>query len=243
MNLSSWNNESIRYMRSAAEKTDFYKKAAGIIAPALTKNSSLLDAGSGIGSLALALSGYAGMITAVENSRDASAVLETEIQNRRITNIKALCCDVFSLSGNYVFDDAVFCYFGTPAEICEVVRKHCRGSVFIIKRYKTGLRFRESGHASHLDTLSSCRDYFQERNVPFLEYSICSEMGQPFMNLEDARRFFVMQNNGKDVFSSDSMLLDFLVHTDDAQHPFYYPVMKEAGCLQIRAEDIYDVHI
>ena len=74
-----WDSEKIRYMRAAAERSDYYRQIASVIVPHLKKDAHVCDAGCGLGYLSAALAPQVAQVTAVLTVRTA---LESSPLNR-----------------------------------------------------------------------------------------------------------------------------------------------------------------
>jgi methylase of polypeptide subunit release factors len=103
-------------MKDASEYGDYNEKLAERIAPYLTKESRICDAGCGLGYLSLALSHYAGCVTAVDINENALDILKENLRKRRIDNINICCSDISDVHVE-PFDNMVFCFFGNIQDI------------------------------------------------------------------------------------------------------------------------------
>ena len=118
--MQLWYEDMIRFMRDASEYGTYNQKLAEVLAPALTKNMHICDAGCGLGYLSLALSPYVGRITSVDKNRDALAVLEENCRQSGISNIRPTQGIIQEVSPEQKYDAMVFCFFGKIPEILSV---------------------------------------------------------------------------------------------------------------------------
>lgn len=231
----AWNEDTVRYMRAAVLHTDFYRTLAGVMAPHLDRNGTLLDAGAGLGALSATLAPLVSAVTAVEKDPLAFAAMREYLAWQNAAAVTPLLLDAGALPGGMIFDSAVFCYYGMPEEILEIAKAHCRGRVFVVKRANRFHRFSMEKIPVSGDSLEACRLLLEKRGIPYRETLFSADMGQPFAGMDDARRFFRLFSRDE---ADDSRIRSRLIETDDPEYPLRCPMVKEAGCLIFRSEDI-----
>lgn len=226
-----WTPETVQYMKDASEYAGYHRELAGQIVPYLTKESSVCDAGCGLGYLAVELAPFAGQVTAVDISAEALRVLE----EKKIPNVTVRCGDITALLPEKPYDAMVFCFFGSMEEVLAVAAKQCRGDVFVITRNYEEHRFsRGRIPKSREHGLSRFREVLEERGVSFEERTLELEFGQPFRSREDAWRFF--ERYSRDGVS-EAVLQERLV-AGRGEFPWYLPQRRKLGWLRFSAADI-----
>lgn len=171
----------IRNLQPGTERTD---------GPHLDQKTHICDAGCGLGYLSLALSPYAGHITAVDRNPDAVTVLADNCRRLGIGNITPRCGDIADVVPEVPYDAMVFCFFGGIQEILSTAKRQCDGQIFIITRNYTTHRFSVGSHKTGSYGYATTKELLEQLAIPFEEQTMELEFGQPFRSLEDARRFF-----------------------------------------------------
>lgn len=115
--IQLWYEDMVRFMRDASEYGTYNQELAKLLAPELTRDSHICDAGCGLGYLSLALAPLVGKITSVEKNPDAVAVLEENCRTRKITNIEPRCGTIQEVIPEEKYDVMLFCFFGGIFEI------------------------------------------------------------------------------------------------------------------------------
>ncbi len=232
-----WNEKMVSFMRDACENTGYHKALAAKMAPYLTAESHICDAGCGLGYLSLALSPYVAQVTAVDQSDIACAVLRENIVQRGIGNITVRQGDIFTQPPAVPYDAMAFCFFGHISEICAVAKAQCSGKVFIMKKNYVNHRFSMGEHPTGGDGFEGAKRYLDELGIPYESDTLSLELGQPFRSWEDARRFFTLYNRDEQTVN-DAFLQEHLVATQNEAFPFYMPHLRQIGWLMLNAKDI-----
>ena len=237
--MQLWYEDMVRFMRDASEYGTYNQELADMLAPYLTKEMHICDAGCGLGYLSLALAPYAGRVTAVEKNPDALAVLEENCRNLGIANIEPRCGVIQEVLPERKYDAMVFCFFGRIQEILEIAGRQCSGTVFIITRTYTTHRFSVGSHPNGSRGYWGTREALTGLGVPFEERIFDLEFGQPFRSLEDARRFFEIYSLDEDKSAiDDEFLRSKVVDTGRADFPLYMPHLRNLAILKFDATDI-----
>lgn len=228
--MFEWKPDMIRFMRTACEYGSYNRELAEIMMPFLDENSHICDAGCGLGYLSLELAKEAGKVTAVDVSRDALAVLQENCDRQGIHNIQILCGDVLSLRFEEKFTAMVFCYFGNLDGILECYDRLCSGPVFIFMRNYETHRFSEGKYQKVDDGFSDACTHLKKLGIPFRSLHLENEFGQPFRNLDEARRFYDLYSLDKERVP-DVIVQERLVETGREDYPLYLPHRKKTGCI------------
>ena len=237
--MQLWYEDMVRFMRDASEYGTYNQELAKLLAPEFTQDSHICDAGCGLGYLSLALAPHAGHITSVEKNPDAVAVLEENCRNLGITNITPRCGTIQEAVPAQKYDAMVFCFFGGIYEILETAKRQCCGTVFIITRTYTTHRFSVGSHPTGSYGYWGSREVLADLGVPFVEKTFDLEFGQPFRNLEDARRFFEIYSKDEDKSEiTDEFLRSKVVETGRDDFPLYMPHLRNLAIIKFNASEI-----
>lgn len=237
--MQLWYADMVRFMRDASEYGSYNRELSALMAPHLDQKPHICDAGCGLGYLSLALSPYAGHITAVDRNPDAVAVLADNCRRLGIGNITPRCGDIADVVPEVPYDAMVFCFFGGIQEILTTAKRQCDGQVFIITRNYTTHRFSVGSHKTGSYGYATTKELLEQLGVPFEEQTMELEFGQPFRSLEDARRFFETYSKDADKTAiTDDFLQKKLVRIDHPDFPLYMPHRRQLALVRFRTEDI-----
>lgn len=237
--MQLWYEDMVRFMRDASEFGTYNQKLAELLTPHLTKQMHICDAGCGLGYLSLELAPYAGHVTSVERNPDAVAVLEENCRLRGITNIAPTCGAISEVIPERKYDGMVFCFFGGIHEILETVRNQCDGQVFIITRNYSTHRFSVGSHPTGSYGYRTASEELTRLGVPYEETMIDLEFGQPFRNLEDARRFYELYSKDEDkTVITDEFLMSKVVSLEHEQFSWYMPHRRNLAIIRFLSQDV-----
>lgn len=236
--MFSWTQEMVRFMQTAAERTEYYPKLAQILAQRLIGARHICDAGCGIGSLSLELAKSFDLVTAVDRSPEAMAALRHSVWEKGILNIRCVETDLTECAPEIRFDAMVFCFFGRTERILPIAKKLCTGRIAIVKKNYCYHRFSLEKHRLSDETADDCQGVLEKQGIPFLREDHVFECGQPFESIEQAVRFFSIYDRGEANRRTEQAVREQLVCTDDSAFPFYLPKKKEIGILILNAEDL-----
>lgn len=239
MGKFSWTDESVEFMSRAEARSGYSAMLAEHIRPYLSGIGTVLEPGCGVGGLSLALAPFVGSLTAADIDPLPLNVLRKGLKARGITNVTVREQDVFALVPGVRYDAAVFCFFGMPEQILAFCAQHVKKDVFVIKRAYTRHRFSVKDIPITGDSLSGLCELLMARGIPYTEELLSAEMGQPFRDPEEARRFFALYGKA-DAGTAllEPELLSRLQRTDDPEYPYYLPARKEVGLVHFTAEDL-----
>ena len=237
--MFQWNEEMVRFMRTASEYGDYHRRLVQRMRPALHSADHICDAGCGLGYLSLALAPYVRRVTAADRSEAALDVLRQNCAARGIRNIEILSGELQPVPLAAPYDAMVFCFFGRMEEIAAVAKAQCRGTVFVFKKNYTSHRFSVGEHPAGWDSFRAGADWLTERGVPFEAETLEPEMGQPFRSMEEARQFFRLYSRDADKAAiTDEFLRGRLAETGREDFPLYLPHQRPVGCLKFSVEDL-----
>lgn len=237
--MFQWNEEMVRFMRTASEYGDYHRRLVQRMRPALHSADHICDAGCGLGYLSLALAPYVRRVTAADRSEAALDVLRQNCAARGIRNIDILSGELQPVPLAAPYDAMVFCFFGRMEEIAAVAKAQCRGTVFVFKKNYTSHRFSVGEHPAGWDSFRAGADWLTERGVPFEAETLEPEMGQPFRSMEEARQFFRLYSRDADKAAiTDEFLRGRLAETGREDFPLYLPHQRQVGYLQFESKDL-----
>ena len=237
--MFQWNEEMVRFMRTASEYGDYHRRLVQRMRPALHSADHICDAGCGLGYLSLALAPYVRRVTAADRSEAALDVLRQNCAARGIRNIDILSGELQPVPLAAPYDAMVFCFFGRMEEIAAVAKAQCRGTVFVFKKNYTSHRLSVGEHPAGWDSFRAGADWLTERGVPFEAETLEPEMGQPFRSMEEARQFFRLYSRDADKAAiTDEFLRGRLAETGREDFPLYLPHKRQVGYLQFESKDL-----
>lgn len=239
--MQLWYDDMIRFMRDASEYGTYNADLAKIIAPWLSNEMHICDAGCGLGYLSLALSPYVKNVSSVEINPNALAVLKDNCRSLGINNITPLCGSIQEIYPETKYDAMVFCFFGGIDEILEITKEQCCGDIFIITRTYTTHRFSVGKHPTNGYGWAGARETLSINAIPFEEMTFELEFGQPFRSMADAKRFFEIYSKDEDKsFITDEFLLNKVKSINHQIFSLYMPHLRNLGILRFKAADIPD---
>lgn len=237
--MQLWYEDMVRFMHDASEYGTYNQELAKMMAPHLTGETHICDAGCGLGYLSLALAPYVRQVTSVEKNPDAVAVLEENCRRFGFDNIMPRCGELEETVPEKKYDAMVFCFFGHIQEILRAARAQCSGDVFIITRNYTTHRFSVGSHKTGSYGYKSASETLTAQGIPYEERVFELEFGQPFRSMEDARRFFGIYSKDEDKSAiTDVFLREKVEQTGREDFPFYMPHRRSLALLRFNANDI-----
>ena len=237
--MFQWKEDMVRFMRDASEYGSFNETLASLIAPHISKESHICDAGCGLGYLSLALSPFAGRVTSVDINENALQVLKDNCSKRNVKNISIHCGNISSMSLHKPFDHMVFCFFGGIEEVLSISSKSCSGKVFIVTRKSTLHRFSVQSIRTNRQSLEGTCSYLDNQGIPYEKQELALEMGQPFRDFKAARCFFETYSQDEDKsLITDEFVGSRLISTGREDFPLYMPHKRQLGLLMLEAENI-----
>ena len=239
MKLEFWQKDMIRFMTDASEYGDYYRQLTEKMLPWLSADTHICDAGSGLGYLSLALAPHLRQVTAVERHPDAAAVLTSNCRSRSIGNVTSRCGSIDEVLPSEKYDAMVFCFFGGIRQTLELAKQQCRGEVFVFTRNYQNHRFSAGSLPTGWDGYPQFRTLLEEMGIPFHLETIAPEFGQPFRNLEEARRFYELYSKDQDrSLLTESFLRDKLMETGREDFPLYAPHQRHIAFFHFSVKDI-----
>lgn len=237
--MYKWNLDSIRFRIDAAEYTRYDEHIASQILPRLNKHAYVCDAGCGLGYLSLALAKGCARVTAIDVNANALKILRENISRMGIQNIDVLEGDLFSMRQESKYDAMVFCFFGRMEETLYAAKARCSERVFLIKKNWENHRFTLKETPLEGYTYNrSCKELDTFR-IPYKADTFLVEMGQPFRTLADAALFFeTYRQENDDTPITQEQVESHLYASSSSAFPYYFPLKKSLGLIEIDVSDI-----
>lgn len=237
--LELWQDDMIRFMRHASEYGAYNQTLAETIAPHLTPDMRICDAGSGLGYLSLALSPFVGHITAVEKNPAAAVVLEQNCRDLGIRNITSRCAGIEDAIPDKKYDAMVFCFFGQIRQILEIGKTQCAGDIFLFTRNYRNHRFSAGSLPTGWEGYPDARAALTQLGIPREEQTLSVEFGQPLTSMEDARQFFRLYSKDPDTAAlTDDFIRSRVIPTGREDFPLYAPHQRPLALVRFSVRDI-----
>lgn len=224
-----WTQESARLLDRAYRHGGAAGQLAGRIAPCLEKGARICDVGCGVGALSLELARRGFAVTALDISAVALSQLEA------CAGMEILCADAREHTAPY--DAMVFCFYAEIEECLRMAARCGAEDVFYISRDYEKHRFSVGDHPVTYRGYRQARALLDAQGVCYECGELALNMGQPFADLQEARRFFELYSRDDPAQITDEFLLGRLTKTDRDDYPLYLPHMRRAGWIHVRMKD------
>ena len=236
--MFTWTEASAAFWEDSAKYTKSYDRLADRAAAHLVPGGTVFEGGCGLGHLSLALArrGYA--VTAMDASPLPLRYLRENARQQSLS-LDIRQGDAFALPEEKVYDNAVFCFFGSVSETLAWAKVHCRGSLVLFKKSWSTHRFSRDEAAIRKFTYPLTLKELNRLGVPYDSSLFDVDMGQPFRNLEAAVRFFALYDPEGAMTTAEVRAR--LTDTIDPCFPFYLPAMRPVGMIVLRAQDIRQI--
>lgn len=236
--MFTWTEASAAFWEDSAKYTKSYDRLADRAAAHLVPDGTVFEGGCGLGHLSLALSrrGYA--VTAMDASPLPLRYLRENARQQSLS-LDIRQGDAFALPEEEVYDNAVFCFFGSVSETLAWAKVHCRGSLVLFKKSWSTHRFSRDEAAIRKFTYPLTLKELNRLGVPYESSVFDVDMGQPFRSLEAAVRFFALYDPEGAMTTAEVRAR--ITDTVDPCFPFYLPAMRPAGMIVLRAQDIRQI--
>ena len=225
-----WTDESIRWMRDAANQSRYYPILAERIAAYLPPSARVFDAGGGLGDLARWLSYHVEHVTVMERDPKAVAAVRALCPQ----NVTAMLGDVFTYLPDRQFDALVLCNIGKANEILPLSGELTSGKTFVVQTAEANREFSRGSQAAHSETIADAERALQAEGVAYSKTLIEVEHGQPLRSLEDAAAFFSFYSK-QTVTPQEAQ--QRLQKTSDAVFPYHAPRLRKLGLLVFDARN------
>lgn len=230
-----WNDQSIEWFHSASDYTDYNKHLAKLLLERIPNRGTLCDIGCGAGLIDLELAEHFQQITCVDIVPEAVASLQRDIETTGILNVTAVCADGAKLEGTW---DTVMTLFHGGKGVFSSYFPYVKDRLIIVTH---GLREERFGpnkeRCTHCFNIGGVREELNALGVQYTMTEEELEYGQPFKNLEDARRFVEAYTDEPEISKIEQYLETYLTKTEDERYPYYLPKKKKFGIFVIRRDE------
>ena len=226
-----WTEESARLLARAYRHGSAVRELADRIGRELQPGARICDAGCGVGALSLELAQRGFYVTALDISEIALRQLPEH------GRIQVCCEDAEKHEPQALYDAMVFSFFGDMSMCLRMAARCCAGDVFYISRDYDMHRFSVGQHPVRYSGYRQACKELNTLEIPYQAQTLELDMGQPFKDMEEARRFFALYSRDDPALITDTFLGSRLVQ-QDGEYPLYLPHMRRCGMVHIQMKDI-----
>ena len=237
--MFTWTEDSAAFWQDSAAYTRSYERLAEQAAAHLAPGSTVFEGGCGLGHLSVALAKRGYDVTSMDLSPLPLRYLRRNAAREGVT-LDIRQGDVFALPPKEVWDNGVFCFFGSVTETLRWASVHCRDRLILFKKNWSTHRFTRDAGAIRKFTYPLTLEELNGLGVPYETSVFDADMGQPFRSLPDAVRFFSLYDPVGAM--TEGEVRARLTETDDPVFPFYLSAMRPVGMIVLRAEDIRQIN-
>ncbi len=222
-----WNDESIEWLRSAAEYSGYYRQLANLIRQILPYRPVIVEPGCGAGFLTAELAKFASRVYAVDIDERAVA----EVSALELGNVETVCADAEDYRPDVQADAAVYCFYGGAREILDAVLNGGYPIVIAVGSYVDRHNFSESPRKRCFIELL---DLFDREGVEYVLHKYDLDFSQPVKSVDEAMRF--LSHYGPEASPDREETIRRLVSTD-GKFPYIIPAQRNVGVAVIRRKE------
>ena len=237
--MFTWTEESAAFWQDSANYTKSYELLAERAAAQLAPGSTVFEGGCGLGHLSVALARRGYTVTGTDLSPLPLRFLWRNAAREGV-RLDIRQGDAFALSPEEVYDNGVFCFFGSVAETLGWAKVHCRDRLILFKKNWSAHRFTKDPEAVRKFTYPLTLKELDKLGIPYITEVFDVDMGQPFRSLADAVRFFSLYDPAGAMTAGEVRAR--LTETNDPVFPFFLSAIRSVGMIALRAEDIQQIN-
>ncbi len=230
-----WNEQSVRWFRSASEYTGYNRSLAALLLEYLPSGGTLCDMGCGCALIDFELAPHFQEITCVDIDPEAAAAVRRQAESRGISNLHAVHADGTTLDGHW--DAVMALYHGGADAFDRYYEKAEQTLLLVTRRNRAGNFGPENRRIEKCTDIAGIAGYLNSRGIRYTLREAAIEFGQPFESMEDARLFiqaYAMPTGSEEL---DRYLERSLQSTGRTDYPYYLPKTRELGIFVIRRSD------
>ena len=230
MRMDAWNPMIISLMENASARSNYFDVLAHYALAGLPRGAHVVDAGCGMGQLAMRMAELGMRVSAIDRSAGAVGYFRTKAKERGV----ALRLADFTQPGvlPYGCDRVVFS-LSAPMGVAFrcALRARARSIVVISKaherRQSEGPRMGNAGMGDVAAELAALA-------FPCAAHSLELEYGQPFRSLKQAREYYALfRTRDYPGGVTEDQLRGMLQATDDDAFPYYLPVTRRLSLIEV----------
>ncbi|KPU42538.1 methyltransferase domain protein [Oxobacter pfennigii] len=228
--LFSWNEDTIRWYRAAEEYAGFFKNVADAIRGRLKGCTTLSDMGCGLGLVDLELCKYIEKITCIDTNKNAIGQLNKNIHERKITNIATRVMDCFDADEKW---DVIYASFFGGKNLVSLLPK-CKMLIAVVNGEGNEELYPVKKVHHQKTTINEVEEMMKKKGIQYNLTKTAFEFGQPFISMEDARKFVMNLAPETSPEMLERFLFDRLIKINNEKCPLYMPRMKSIGIFEIK---------
>lgn len=226
--LFTWNTDTIGWYLSANSYTGFYKRIAETVAPVLVGSTCLCDLGCGLGLFDFEVASQFDKIDCIDVNETVLLSIRERAAQQGITNIVTHMDDCYRITG--AWDIVFMSFFGS----CELDRflPLCKKLLAVVSVTSDSELFPMKQRYKK-NTVGDTVKYLHEKKIEYRLTYRQIDFGQPFISLEDARRFVKCYVPDISDDDRDDYLCKKLRETHGENFPYYLPRTKSIGIFEL----------
>lgn len=222
-----WNDKSLKWMRDAANYTNYYTIISEQLKDILTEESSVCEIGCGIGYLSLNMAKYVKDILAVDVSEKALETMKEEMNDREITNIQIINADWHNLLDYYgenKFHITMYSNFTAITTDWEKLKA-------ITSRYIVAVLPRvQNPNYGKRETLSNAMEFLDDSGIDYQCITHDLQFGQPFYDENEIDEYLKLYK----VNSAEDKKEEIMNHPLTKEGFYFLDKIKKSGTLIIK---------
>ncbi len=230
-----WNEKTTEWFRRASAFTGFHRNLSEILLRHLDGSRTICDLGCGAGMIDFHLAEHMEEIACVDCVPEVINLLNREIHEKSIHNMKAYCADIDQYSG--LWDSCIMLFVGTATKNIGKYLGLCKEKLLVVDRggCRESLTAGEKARAYH--SLLPMINDFLGSGIRCSMTTHTLEYGQPLSSLEEAYEYVTFYRKNPINMTVTDYIRENLVKTDHIEYPYYLPYQKNFGVVEIRKDE------
>ncbi|MDO5563725.1 MAG: methyltransferase [Eubacteriales bacterium] len=206
--MFTWTKEMIEYY-DREEKYDSYNRELSLFLYHFIKEKkTILDVGCGVGLLSINFEEYNFNVDMVDISKEAIDFVKEKIKERKLKNTKAFIANIKNTSKiKNKYDILIFSHFGKMEDIIKISKKYlnANGRIIVLQKNYLQRRFSIQNSLYICNSAKESIEYLQMKKIKFDSYDYSFKQKIPFMNIQDANKFFNIYSNNTFIKTKESI--------------------------------------